>query len=29
MKTEAVSGSAAEAFGLNKGRIIYDTQKIP
>lgn len=29
MKTEAVSSSAAEAFGLNKGRIIYDTQKIP
>jgi len=29
MKTEDVSGSAAEDFGLNKGRIIYDTQKIP
>jgi hypothetical protein len=29
MKTEAVSGSAAEDFGLNKGRIVYDTQKIP
>jgi hypothetical protein len=29
MKTEAVSGSTAEDIGLNKGRIIYDTQKIP
>ena len=29
MKTEAVSGLDANDFGLNKGRIVYDTQKIP